>query len=179
LDSSGSLNRLQKFLLADDFDDRRDIPIADAVHNVDLLDSTVISVSNLVLLGVSENDGPHHPITFTADRGTITIVNGPVGCGKSTLLKYLMGEIVPQSGIITVKTPYVGYCSQSPWLQNSTIKNAILGPNSFEEAWYKKVISACDLEHDFAQMPMNDMTEVGSKALKLSGGQKQRIVSQF
>jgi ATP-binding cassette, subfamily C (CFTR/MRP), member 1 len=174
LESSGSINRLQKFLLADDFDDRRSINLAWPVQ-----DSILLSVTDLVIMDVSESEVPHHPITFTAERGTILAVSGPVGSGKSTLLKCLIGEIIPKSGYITLATPFIGYCSQSPWLQNSTIKDAILGPNAFDEAWYKKVVSACELEHDFTQMPLNDMTVVGSKALKLSGGQKQRIVSPF
>ena len=105
------------------------------------------------------------------------MIIGPVGCGKSTFLKHLLGESSFQSGTIAVRNPFVAYCSQTPWLQNLTIREVIIGPRDYDKAWYQKIISICALEQDLAQMPSGDATAIGSKGLKISGGQKQRIVS--
>lgn len=184
-EAGGSVDRIQEFLSSSDFDDKRvmiengNLPAdsADADINGELLDSAYIAVSKLILRESTESSGTSNPITFTGNRGTTTMIIGPVGCGKSTFLKHLLGEASVQSGTIAVRSPFVAYCSQTPWLQNSTIREVIIGPKDYDEVWYKKSISICALEQDLAQMPLGDMTAVGSKGLKISGGQKQRIVS--
>ena len=44
-----------------------------------------------------------------------------------------------------------------------------------QEKWYKKVVEACALEHDFKQWEFGDLTLVGEKGVALSGGQKARV----
>jgi ATP-binding cassette, subfamily C (CFTR/MRP), member 1 len=182
--SAGSVTRIQQYLSGDDFDDKRVIienghlPVDafDADMNGELLDSASITVSKLILRESTNDSTTPNAITFTGNRGTVTIIIGPIGCGKSTFLKYLLGDTTSNSGTIAVKTPFVAYCSQTPWLQNSTIREAIAGPIDYDEAWYKEIISICSLDQDLARMPLGDLTALGSKGLKISGGQKQRIV---
>jgi ATP-binding cassette, subfamily C (CFTR/MRP), member 1 len=184
LGAMGSIERIQKFLLSNDFEDKRVViengalphGAVDSETNGELLDSTIISVTNLIMKESKDNDIVVKPVTFTAYQGTTTMIVGPVGCGKTTLLKYLLGEISSSSAAVRVKTPFTAYCSQSPWLQNSSIRENIIGPLEYDEVLYKKVITICALESDLARMPLGEETEVGSKGLKLSGGQKQRIV---
>jgi ATP-binding cassette subfamily C (CFTR/MRP) protein 1 len=107
------------------------------------------------------------------------MLSGPVGCGKSTLLKAILGEVHPKSGRISISTPHVGYCSQNPWLQNTTLRKNIIGTTAFEETWYRRVIDDCNLGLDIAQMPDGDETLLGSRGMSVSGGQKHRIVSIF
>lgn len=103
---------------------------------------------------------------------------GLVGCGKSTLLESILGETITQSQLHQKKLPIsVSYCSQIPWLENKTIRDSIVGENSFDDKWYGIVKAACNLETDITHQAQGDMTRVGSKGISLSGGQKQRIVS--
>ena len=44
-----------------------------------------------------------------------------------------------------------------------------------QDKWYKRVVNACALEHDFQQWEFGDMTLVGEKGVALSGGQKARV----
>jgi ABC-type bacteriocin/lantibiotic exporter with double-glycine peptidase domain len=111
-----------------------------------------------------------------AAKGSVTMISGPVGCGKSTLLKMVLGENRPKSGRISVSTPYIGYCSQTPWLQNNTLRKNIIGPNKLDSLWYDKVVRVCNLDPDIAQMPDKDDTMLGSRGVSVSGGQKHRIV---
>lgn len=43
----------------------------------------------------------------------------------------------------------IGYISQSPWVQNTTIRENILFGKKFEPELYWKVVDACALTKDF------------------------------
>jgi ATP-binding cassette subfamily C (CFTR/MRP) protein 1 len=164
LGSMGNMKRVQDFLKGEEFEDWRNI-------NDD--ERGAIDVEGLT---TKESEDPK-PISFKASKGSCTMVIGPVGCGKSALLRCLLGEVTPTSGTVSLSTKLVGYCAQSPWLPNDTIRSAILGPTSVaeDERWYRKILSICCLDTDFAQFAKGDLAKVGTKGLKLSGGQKQRI----
>jgi len=52
----------------------------------------------------------------------------------------------------------------------------VIGYSTFDAGLYAKVLWACDLEKDIAQLEKGDETVIGSKGFALSGGRKQRIV---
>ncbi|KXH66664.1 hypothetical protein CSAL01_09388 [Colletotrichum salicis] len=108
---------------------------------------------------------------------SLTIIVGPVASGKSTLPKGLLGEIPFHSGnvVFSVNHRRVGYCDQSPFLYNSTIKANILGHSGLDPERYRQVIDATMLSTDFASLPKGDRTKIGSNGLTLSGGQRQRV----
>ncbi|KAI8633828.1 putative ABC transporter [Xylariaceae sp. FL1651] len=113
---------------------------------------------------------------FKADRGSFTVISGPVASGKSTLLRAILGETAPTNGSISLSTKRIGYCAQDPWLPNGTIKEAITGIcNNYDNLWYQKVVKACCLTKDFNSLSMGDATPVGNRGLNLSGGQRQRV----
>ncbi|KAJ5660981.1 ABC transporter integral membrane type 1 [Penicillium longicatenatum] len=117
-------------------------------------------------------------MSFEVTRGSLMIVIGPVGSGKTTLLRTILGELGCLSGSVSIKPSRVSYCSQNPWLLNTTIKKSITGISDGEvdEKWYKTVIYSCCLDEDIRRWPNGDQSEIGSKGLALSGGQKQRVV---
>jgi ABC-type bacteriocin/lantibiotic exporter with double-glycine peptidase domain len=190
--ATGCIKRVQNFLLAKGFHDQRSFSGA---RQVDSSDSTapdsveekmmlsndsagyILSVKELVVRPSPDSTDAENPITFKAKRGTVTMILGPVGSGKSTLLKAILGELSPKSGTIDVSTPYIGYCSQAPWLQNCTVRDNIIGVNAFDRDWYQSIIHACALEEDLSNMPLKDSTIIGSRGITLSGGQKHRVVS--
>lgn len=107
-------------------------------------------------------------------EGGLNVVTGPSGSGKSTLLMGILGETLLESG--SVKCPKdIAYASQSPWLQNETIRENILFNSSFEQVRYDRVIEACGLAIDMNEFPERDETEVGENGTSLSGGQKSRV----
>jgi len=190
--ATGCIQRVQKFLLAKGFDDQRAVlsgsPYLSAMEKEMLSstdskspkvsiesDDTVLTVSDLTVLPAKDAKEKETSISFEAKKGTVTMILGPVGCGKSTLLKAILGEIVPKNGTVGVNTPFIGYCSQAPWLQNATIRANIIGPNEFDREWYRTIIHTCALEEDISQMPQKDLTLIGSRGITLSGGQKHRV----
>ncbi|KAI1777454.1 ABC multidrug transporter [Hypoxylon cercidicola] len=109
--------------------------------------------------------------------GTLTMVVGPIASGKSSLCKTLLGEIPYSKGMVTMTTqlPRVGYCDQTPFLSNGSIRDNIVGYSPFDAERYAEVIDATMLNVDFETLPQADKTNVGSNGITLSGGQKQRL----
>ncbi|BGP58401.1 hypothetical protein JCM8202_001904 [Rhodotorula sphaerocarpa] len=116
-------------------------------------------------------------------RGKTTVVAGDVGSGKSAFLLAVLGELHLAKGSIELckedddaaTTPYISYAAQSPWLQDTSIRENILFGEEFDKDRYNETIYACALEEDLGMMPQGDETRVGEKGLSMSGGQKQRI----
>ncbi|KAM3069136.1 hypothetical protein ACMFMG_010661 [Clarireedia jacksonii] len=113
--------------------------------------------------------------SFLLPCGQMYYVIGPVGCGKSTLLKGLLGETPSSQGFIYTKSTTTAYVEQTPWIQNGSIQDNVLGVLPFDAPWYSQVIRACALEHDISILPDGSATKVGSGGISLSGGQKQRL----
>lgn len=115
-------------------------------------------------------------------RGAITAITGPVGSGKSSFLSSILGEMIDLSPENRQRAtqPYckhIAYCSQQPWLENTTVRRNILSSSSYEKKWYDEVVFACGLGADLKQLQRGDQTTISNRGLNLSGGQKQRIVS--
>ncbi|RSM15280.1 hypothetical protein CEP52_000842 [Fusarium oligoseptatum] len=110
------------------------------------------------------------------ENGSLVMVIGPVGSGKSSFLKAILGETTSSKGRVSLSSPEVAFCEQSPWVMNATIRaNIIAESKGFESAWFDTVVNACDLSIDLGRFPEGDLTMVGDKGVKLSGGQKQRL----
>ncbi|KAJ2485810.1 Multidrug resistance-associated protein 1 [Coemansia sp. RSA 2320] len=69
----------------------------------------------------------------------------------------------------------MAYVGQSPWLLGGTVRENVLFGKQFDDRWYAKVIHACCLDEDIAQMAHGDSTGIGDQGTQLSGGQKVRL----
>lgn len=122
--------------------------------------------------------------------GSLNLIVGPTGRGKSSMLLALLGEMTLQHGKVYLPharrydvrrglenglTDSVGYCAQTPWLVNDTIRQNVIFTSNWDERRYKKVIACCALERDLEIAATGDATFIGEKGISLSGGQKQRI----
>ncbi|KAF9120571.1 hypothetical protein BGW39_011263 [Mortierella sp. 14UC] len=113
-------------------------------------------------------------IDLKIPRGQLVAIVGAVGSGKSSLLNALVGEMKKISGSMSYGGT-IGYCPQSAWIQNATVKDNILFGLPLDEARYARVIKDCALERDIQILPDGDQTEIGERGINLSGGQKQRV----
>ncbi|KAK0112489.1 hypothetical protein ONS96_001726 [Cadophora gregata f. sp. sojae] len=123
----------------------------------------------------------------------LSVISGPIGSGKSLLLASILGEVHLESGYIRVPKSInerfdskataadwiipsaISFVSQTPWIENATIKDNILFGLPFDPIRYGKVIDACALTQDLAIFEDGDQTEVGAQGISLSGGQKWRL----
>eukprot|EP01083_Nonionella_stella_P278819 948262_1 len=113
-------------------------------------------------------------VNYAVKRGQLTMIVGRVGSGKSAFLSALTGDLVQNSGTISVDGA-VAYASQTAWIQNASVRDNILFGSDYDRRWYRKVIFACALQPDLDVLPAGDKTEIGEKGINLSGGQKQRV----
>ncbi|KAG0043171.1 hypothetical protein BGZ83_011761 [Gryganskiella cystojenkinii] len=113
-------------------------------------------------------------IDIQIPRGQLVAIVGAVGSGKSSILNALVGEMRKTSGSMEYGGS-IGYCPQSAWIQNATVKDNILFGLPLDEARYQQVIKDCALERDIQILPDGDQTEIGERGINLSGGQKQRV----
>jgi len=180
-----ALDRIQKYLLSPDREDRREFLSKQYTNGGTALpgDPVAINVDHVTIRPASTADPVLRDISTALKKGHLVIVSGAVGTGKTTLAKALLGDLPPDSGAIQTAYGSIAYCSQIAWLINGTIQEAIRGPpgddTTLDEEWYKRVVHACDLEEDLNQLPDGDQTVIGSRGITLSGGQKQRVVSSY
>lgn len=152
-----------------------------------------ITVSNSVSCKNADISWSSSPQGFTLRNlslefpdGELSLVTGETGSGKSLLLSALAGEASILSG--DIYTPLgeqinsskktsgsLAIVSQSPWLENTTIRNNILFGLPFNKARYDTVINSCALARDLKALKDGDSTIVGLKGAALSGGQKWRV----
>lgn len=64
----------------------------------------------------------------------------------------------------------VAYCSQLPFIQNSTLKENILFGNKYDEDSYHRTLEECALMADIRVLPAGHETEIGERGINLSGG---------
>ncbi len=98
--------------------------------------------------------------------------------GEVDLLQCLLGEIPISQGQVVMEgteSRRIGYCDQTPYLSNASIRDNIVGFAPYNRDRYQDVVEATMLEPDLATLPHGDRTKVGSDGIALSGGQKQRV----
>jgi ATP-binding cassette subfamily C (CFTR/MRP) protein 1 len=188
--SLGSLDRIQSFLLLPSREDERSIeehdlpPRSPRTYTDDqppqepLFDITPsICIDRVTVKPSAEATHALSNINLEAKASTITMIAGPIGSGKTTLLKAILGEL-HFTGNINLSSKQIGYCAQTPWLQNGSIRQNITGFSDdlrLDEDWLHMVMHACALDQDIALLPNGVDTLVGSRGVTLSGGQKHRV----
>lgn len=120
------------------------------------------------------------PVTFTAEPGTVTLIEGPSGSGKSSLLAALRGAAsfegdatvdgMPVSALSP--TQWLAWCGQQPGLITGTIaENVTLGD---ADGVTDGALVARTLE--LAQAgDLDPRLSLGVQGAGLSGGQAQRV----
>lgn len=182
------LGRIQAFLECENRHDFRQV-LADmrlnsekaAVESAAVFGSNSDSAHPIVIkngsFGWDADNFALRDININIPRSSLTIVIGPVGSGKSTFCKALLGEIPFSEGNMSLSTrfPHVGFCDQTAFLSNGSIRDNIIGFSPFNNDRYAEVIEATALGFDLATLPQGDKTNIGSDGITLSGGQKQRV----
>ena len=181
LQAISSLERIQDYLVIGNHEDKR---LLGHVMNdfethtkgaIQFTDDQCIARMNFVSSGYADHVDTLKNVTSGFHAGKLSLVVGPVGSGKSTILKSLLGETTISKGTVSTITEDTAFCDQVPWLFNASVKDNICGSAEYDQAWFARVTWACGLHDDFAQLPQNIGTLVGSDGTSLSGGQKNRI----
>ncbi|MEM9503169.1 MAG: ABC transporter ATP-binding protein [Cyanobacteria bacterium P01_E01_bin.43] len=129
-------------------------------------------------------------ISLTLQRGSLTVITGPVGAGKTTLLRVLLGLLPKQAGRLYwndqeiaepgnfLVPPQAAYTPQIPQLFSTSLRdNLLLGIDVETPEKLQEAIATAVFEQDIAAMPDGLETLVGTRGFRLSGGQKQRAAA--
>lgn len=169
-----SVRRIQKFLESDEI-----IPVKQLINkkpSVEIKDGSF-------MWNIDESSqSPSSPrnkyvlnnINFSANSPELVAIVGPVGCGKSSFLQALLGDVKLINGDISY-SGRIAYSSQTPFIQNETLRDNILFGKPFNETKYKKILYTSALLPDLKILTSGDLTEIGEKGINLSGGQRARV----
>ena len=177
--SLAALHRIQKYLLEPQRVDKRyestDRPMSSELTNHS---TPAIAVERATIPPSPTAEPVLHEADILIPSGALVFMSGPVGSGKTTLARAILGDTTPTTGAVSVRSKFIGYCAQTPWLPNQTIRSIICGSSkrdALQERWYSDVVTACCLDEDLANLPKQHDTVVGARGITLSGGQKQRL----
>jgi ATP-binding cassette subfamily B protein len=128
-------------------------------------------------------------VTFTCERGTLTVISGPVGAGKTTLLRALLGLVPSQAGAVAwngepiadlagfMTPPCCAYVPQVPHLFSESLADNLLLGMRPADADLDGAVRRAVLDVDVEAMPDRLDTLVGARGVRLSGGQAQRAAT--
>lgn len=176
-----SFERIQTYLLeAPRCDQRVDLPDTSRLPACPSHATVAVCLEEVTVQADKTSELALDRVNMEIARSTIVVCTGPTGSGKTVLAKVLLGEVAPSQGTIKIALKRIGYCDQTPWLPNGTIRDVICNfADHIDENRYQSSIASSCLVHDLNQLPMGDRTEIGSRGLNLSGGQRQRMVCSF
>ncbi|MEM7337904.1 MAG: ABC transporter ATP-binding protein [Actinomycetota bacterium] len=128
--------------------------------------------------------------SFTVERGSFTVVTGPVGSGKTTLLRAMLGLVwrVETAGQIWwndhlvddpaafLVPPQAAYLAQVPQLVSDSLRDNILLGRA-DDGRLDRALAQAAVAADVAGMTHGVDTLIGPRGLRLSGGQRQRVAA--
>ena len=175
-EASVSLKRLETYFAEDEVEDRA----VSLKRLPSLVDSQTVSIEGVFSWHRRKSDKEEPPLMGKTSEGDeeadldldlcqflpgVTLITGPTASGKSSLLSALLGEMHMREGHVELvkDNGNVAFCSQSPWIENATIRENILFGYPYDEARYRAVVRATALETDFDLFDQGDATDVGER----------------
>jgi ATP-binding cassette, subfamily C (CFTR/MRP), member 1 len=68
------------------------------------------------------------------------MILGQTGCGKSSLLLAILNEMKSSKHTKVAINGKMAYCSQTPWIMSTTVRNNIILFNDYNEYKFQKAI---------------------------------------
>ncbi|MBI5088646.1 MAG: ABC transporter ATP-binding protein [Actinobacteria bacterium] len=129
-------------------------------------------------------------VDLCVERGSFTVVTGPIGSGKSTLLRALLGLVrdVPVDGEVRwngqvvddpaafLVPPNAAFLPQVPQLISDSLADNV-GLGTVDHDALLAALELAEVASDVDEMPAGTATLIGPRGLRLSGGQRQRVAT--
>jgi ATP-binding cassette, subfamily B, bacterial len=128
-------------------------------------------------------------VDLTLERGSFTVISGPIGAGKTTLLRALLGLMPADGGMVTwngrpvgdlaafMVPPRAAYLPQVPRLFSEPLADNVLLGSDPDAVDLDGALRTAVLETDLRTMPDGLATRLGARGVRLSGGQAQRVAT--
>ncbi|PLB44100.1 ATP-dependent bile acid permease [Aspergillus steynii IBT 23096] len=184
LDANVSAQRIERFLALEDHRDNRE-----AGDKISFRKATIAWPSD-----ESQEESTRFSladVNCEVPTGKLTVISGRSGAGKTLFLHSIIGEAEVVAGSVTVPKidrvseinsleswtteGRLAYVSQDPWIENATVREAILFGLPWNASRYYEVLNACGLNPDIETFAEGDRTDIGANGINLSGGQKWRL----
>ena len=149
----------------------------EAIRSGNVSDGHAVTFSHVTVWRAGADKLVLNDATFSIQQSKTVMIIGPVGCGKSTICRLVLGEVRAQHGLVRRQPGPVAFCSQIPWIWDGTIRDNIVGENSFDQLWYSTVVDACFLSDGMKLLPNSDMSRAGSHGSNLDRIQQIQVVS--
>jgi ATP-binding cassette, subfamily B, bacterial len=158
-------------------------PPRDAADRLERLD-----VEGLAVRVAGSSHGVHD-VSFTVNRGEMTVITGAVGAGKTTLLRGLLGLLPADAGTIrwngariddpaaSIVPPRCAYVPQAPRLLSDTLEENVVLGWPVAGAALPDALRRAAMDRDVAEMDHGGATVVGPRGARLSGGQVLRTAA--
>lgn len=117
-------------------------------------------------------------LSFSIQKGKLTMIFGEIGSGKSSLFYALLGEMCPK---FENPKPFLkiegsmGYMGQKPWLTARTIRENIILDLPFDRERFDRAIHLAAMNDDMELFPEKENRVLADNGDNVSGGQKTRI----
>ncbi len=144
----------------------------------------VLSVANLTVVSRGINN-----LSFTVERGSLTVISGPVGSGKTSVLRALIGLLDVDEGTVTWNgspvvdraaffiPPQCAYVPQVPRLFAESLRDNLRLGHGIDDHELHEAITLAAFDKDLIDLPEGLDTAVGARGVRLSGGQSQRAAA--
>jgi ABC-type transport system involved in cytochrome bd biosynthesis fused ATPase/permease subunit len=129
------------------------------------------------------------PVSFTVERGRLTVLTGGVGRGKTRLLLRILGlsDDTPPPGVLwwndspiddphtILRPPRAAAVPEQPRFVGGTVRDNILVGRTASAADMARAVALAALDADLTSFPDGLDTPVGAGGHRLSGGQRVRL----
>jgi ATP-binding cassette, subfamily B, bacterial len=169
--------------------EHRPLPILGGPPAARPLSSARIPLTRLEVRGLTIVGRGLDHIDLTIERGSLTIVSGPVGSGKTSLLRALIGLLDIDDGSVLWNgsliadraaffvPPQCSFVAQVPRLFAESLADNLRLGHSISNGDVQRAIDLAAFAPDVAELPHGLDTLVGARGVRLSGGQAQRAAA--
>ena len=148
-----------------------------------------IALATLRVSGLTVASRGINDLSFVIERGSLTVISGPVGAGKTSVLRALIGLLDIDAGEVRWNAtsvvdraaffipPQCAYVPQVPRLFAESLRDNLRLGHGIDDHELHEAITLAAFDKDLIDLPEGLDTSVGARGVRLSGGQSQRAAA--